>query len=427
MSDARPFAGIEVVEFGQFIAVPFCAQLLAEGGARVIKIESLEGDPVRQLNPLPGGDTRHFLSRNRGKHSLPLDLRHPRVREIIDRLLARADVVLTNFRPGLAEEMGLDYASLAEHYPRLIVGAVSAFGRQGPDALLAGMDLVVQARTGLMASLGRVDGGVPASGEAPVADYVCALSLAFGVSSALLRRERTGRGGEVSAALMMAALVAQNNSFVRVESVDGTVHANVRARLAEMRKAGRPFTEQADAVVSARTPAMLDVYYRTYNTKDDVVGIACVSPGLQRTFMTMLGLEDNGPRSAADRAASEAYYSELGRRCEAVMASRTSAEWKPIFDKHGVPGAPVRFSTELFDDEQARANGFFHDLPHPVLGPVRVLAPPVKMDGEGFQPGAPTAPFASETRALLAELGFDAVQTDQLIAAGVTRVSAATR
>src|SRR5262249_19149731 len=238
----------------------------------------------------PGGDTRHFLSRNRGKRSLPLDLRHPRARPVIDALLARADVVLTNFRPGLAEEFGLDYPSLAPRFPRLIIGNVSAFGRHGPDAQLAGMDLVVQARTGLMASLGKVRDGVPASGEAPVADYICALSLAFGVSSALLRRERTGCGGEGSAALMMAALVAQNNSMVRVESIDGAVHADVRGRLAALRRAGQSFEEQEATVVSARTPSMLEVYYRTYAAKDDVVGVACVSPGLQRTFMDVLGL-----------------------------------------------------------------------------------------------------------------------------------------
>src|SRR5439155_1346096 len=312
-TSSRPFAGIEVVEFGQFIAVPFCAQLLAEGGARVTKIEALEGDPVRQLSPLTPGETRHFLSRNRGKRSLPLDLRHPRAQEVIERLLARADVILTNFRPRLAEEFGLDWTSLAPRFPRLIVGSVSAFGRRGPDARLAGMDLVVQARTGLMASLGRVEDGVPATGEAPVADYVCALSLAFGIASALLRRERTGRGGEVEAALMMAALVAQNNSMVRVESVDGPEHATVRARLATMRAAGRPFAEQE------------------------------------------------------------------------------------------------------------RANGFFPDLAHPALGPVRVLAPPVKLDGGGFQPGAPTPAFASQTRAILGELGFDAPAIDSLVAAKVTR------
>ena len=419
---ARPFAGIDVVEFGQFIAVPFCAQLLAEGGARVTKIESLEGDPVRQLAPLPGGDTRHFLSRNRGKRSLPLDLRHPRAKAVIDGLLARADVVLTNFRPGLAEEFGLDVVSLAPRFPRLVVGSVSAFGRHGPDALLAGMDLVVQARTGLMAALGKVEDGVPASGEAPVADYICALSLAFGIAAALLRRERTGRGGEVSAALMMAALVAQNNSMVRVESVDGPVHAAVRGRLRELRAAGRSFDEQAAVVTSARTPAMLQVYYRTYATKDDVVGIACVSPGLQRTFMAVLGLKDEAPASA-DRAELERYYADLGRRCEEVLASRTAAEWKPLFDARGVPGAAVRFSTELFDDAQALANGFFHDLPHPVLGSVRVLAPPVRMDGDGFQPGAPTPAFASQTRAILGELGFDAAAIEGLLKEKVTRAA----
>src|SRR3989449_8627699 len=147
MDNARPFAGIEVVEFGQFIAVPFCAQVLSEGGAHVVKVESLEGDPVRQLAPLAPGETRHFISRNRGKHSLPLDLRHRSAAPVVARLLARADVCLTNFRPGLAAELGLDWASLSPRYPRLVVGNVSAFGRRGPAARLAGMDLVVQARS----------------------------------------------------------------------------------------------------------------------------------------------------------------------------------------------------------------------------------------------------------------------------------------
>src|SRR5712692_7545857 len=120
MDNARPFAGIEVVEFGQFIAVPFCAQVLSEGGAHVVKVEALEGDPVRQLAPLAPGETRHFISRNRGKHSLPLDLKHRDARRIIDALLARADVVLFNFRPGLAEELGLDYPTVSARYPCLI-------------------------------------------------------------------------------------------------------------------------------------------------------------------------------------------------------------------------------------------------------------------------------------------------------------------
>src|SRR5260370_37991485 len=167
MDETRPFAGIEVVECGQCLAAPFCAQVLAEGGAHGVKIETLEGDPVRQILQLAPGETRHFVSRNRGKHSLPLDLRRPKAARVVERLLARADVVLTNFRPGLAEEVGLDWASLAPRYPRLVVGHVSAFGPRGPDARLAGMDLVRQARAGPMAGLGKIQGGLPASGDAP--------------------------------------------------------------------------------------------------------------------------------------------------------------------------------------------------------------------------------------------------------------------
>jgi CoA:oxalate CoA-transferase len=418
----QPFAGIEVVEFGQFIAVPFCAQLLAEGGAHVVKVESLEGDPVRHLAPPAPGESRHFISRNRGKHVLPLDLRHAGARPVIERLLARADVVLTNFRPGFADELGLDGASLAPRFPRLIVGNVSAFGRRGPDARLAGMDMVVQARSGLMATLGRMQDGVPTAGDAPVADYMCALILSFGIAAALLRRERTGRGGEVDVALLMAALVAQNNSFVRVEAVDAPAHAATLARLAELRASGRPHAEQAALMPTTRTPGMSGVYYRTYTTRDAALAVACVSPGLQRTFMKALGLEDRAhAQPSLDRDALARHYAELRGRAEAALASRTTAEWKAVFDAHGVPAAGVAFSIELLDDPQVLANGLLHDLAHPALGAVRVLAPPLRMDGDGFLPAPATAPFGSETRALLASLGFTDEEVASLLGAGVTQ------
>ena len=419
MDAARPFAGLEVVEFGQFIAVPYCAQLLAEGGADVIKVESLDGDPVRNLAPLAPGETRHFISRNRGKRSLPLDLRHPRAKEVIDRLLASADVVLTNFRPGLAVELGLDWASLESRYPRLVVGNVSAFGRRGPDAGLAGMDMVVQARSGLMATLGRLEHGVPIAGDAPVADYMCAMTLAFGIASALLRRERTGRGGEVDVALFMAALTLQNNSLVRVAAADSAPQAAALARLAEMRAAGHSFQAQADTMPTVRTPGMTNVYYRTYATKDTPVAVACVSPGLQRTFIDAIGLTDAAHTGTVPDPL--AHYRALRERAEAALASRTSAEWKTIFDARGVPGAAVRFAVEMLDDEQARANGLFHDLAHPSIGPVRVLAPPLAMDGGGFQPGAATAAFGSEARAILAEIGFSEREVDELLHSGVSQ------
>lgn len=201
MSDSQPFAGIRVAEFGQFVAVPFCAQLLADGGATVIKIEAPEGDPTRVFNPLGPGETRIFLSRNRGKHSLPLRLSDPAARPVLDALIAWADVILMNFRPGLEKKLGLDPESVLARFPKLIIASVTAFGKNGPDAALAGMDIVVQARSGLMAANGRMIDGRPAPGDPVSADYMSAMSLSFGVASALLRRERTGKGGIVDVSL----------------------------------------------------------------------------------------------------------------------------------------------------------------------------------------------------------------------------------
>jgi crotonobetainyl-CoA:carnitine CoA-transferase CaiB-like acyl-CoA transferase len=422
MDSVRPFAGIEVVEFGQFIAVPFCAQLLSAGGAPLIKIESVEGDPVRQLAPLAPGETRHFISRNRGKHSLPLDLRHPSAARVVERLLARADVVLTNFRPGLAAELGLDWLSLAPRFPRLVVGNVSAFGRRGPAARLAGMDLVVQARSGLLAAGGSVNAGVPTGGENPVVDYMCAMSLAFGIASALLRRANTGRGGEVDASLLMSSLVLQNNNMVRIDSADAKTHAALRSRLAELRAAGRPYAEQAALTPQIRTPATVNVYYRTFATRDAALAVACGSPALRRAFIKTVGLTDEAlDRPIADRAKEVEHYVTLRRQVEAVVASRTTAEWQAALEAAGVPAAGVKLPLEMLDDDQPLANGMLHDLTHPVLGPVRVLAPPVSLDGGGFVPAQATAPFGSETRTILGELGFSSADVDALLAEGVTR------
>jgi crotonobetainyl-CoA:carnitine CoA-transferase CaiB-like acyl-CoA transferase len=416
----KPFAGINVVEFGQFIAVPYCAQLLSEGGAHVIKIESLDGDPTRHLAPLAPGETRHFISRNRGKHSLPLDLKHPQAQRVIDALLADADVVLTNLRPGLTAELGLDYAALSRRFPRMIVGNVTAFGHQGPDAKLAGMDLMMQARSGLMAANGRTRDGLPLAGDPPIIDYMCAMTLAFGISSALFRRAQTGRGGEVDVSLLMAALTLQNNLILRVESVDGPVHQQALDRLAQARARGDSYTEQAADLPQVRTNSMSSVYYRTYATKDSAIAIACVSPSLQRQLMRAVGIEDEGHLRTLPREEQGAHYRSLQTRMESILASKTTTEWKPIFNAHGVPASDVKFPIEMLDDEQAVANGMLHDLPHPSLGTVRVLSTPVNMDAAGFEPAAPTPAFGSETHDILAGLGFPPAEVAEMLESGLT-------
>src|SRR5439155_768937 len=172
--------------------------------------------------------------------------------------------------------------------------------------------------------------------------YMCAMLLSFGVASALLRRATTGRGGEVDVSLLMAALLLQNSSMVRIESSDGPVHDGLRARLAELRAAGRPYTEQATLTPQIRTPAMTNIYYRTYATRDAAIAVACGSPSLRRAFITALGLIDHAlERPIADRESELKHYAQLRARVEAVVAGRTAAQWQPIFDAGGIPAPPV--------------------------------------------------------------------------------------
>ncbi len=417
---AQPFAGIRVVEFGQFVSVPFCAQLLAEGGASVIKVEPLGGDPTRQLRQFAPLETRIFLSRNRGKRSLPLALRDPSAQPVLERLLAWADVALMNFRPGLDRELGLDPDTLRRRFPRLVSGAVTAFGKAGPEARLAGMDTVVQARTGFMAANGRLVNGRPAPGDPVSADYMCAMSLAFGIASALLRRERTGVGGVVDVSLMHAAMTLENNQLIRAEREDAPVHAELLAGLERQRRDGVGFAEQARAMTSARTMPMIKVYLRTYDTADAPIAVACGSRPLRERFLAVVGAVD-AELDAPHSEHSDAHYDALMRDIEETLRGAPSAHWIGRLRGVGVPVSAVKFPVELFDDEQVRANGMLHTFRHPAAGDVTALAPPVRMDGEGFRSREPTGPFASETRAILGELGFDGAATDALLNAGVTR------
>jgi crotonobetainyl-CoA:carnitine CoA-transferase CaiB-like acyl-CoA transferase len=413
---SRPFDGVTVLEFGHFIAVPWAGQVLADGGAHVVKIEPLEGEPSRHIAPLGGGESRHFFIRNRGKHALPLDLRHRDAREILDALLARADVVLANMRPGLAAELGLEYEQLAPRFPRIIVGTVTAFGAKGPDAALAGMDYVVQARSGLMVTGGRTKDGLPATGESPIADYMTATLLAFGIASALYRRERTGRGGRVDTSLLMGALALQNNLMVRVEHLDGPRHAEFRDWLGQARQGGVPFAEQVERMPRNRVVSSQAIYIRTYATKDAALAIACGSPSLRRKFIAAVGHQDPGLDGKVTDV--DAHYAALKDAVEKTIASRTTREWQALLEARGIPASGVALPVEILDDPQPAANGMFHRFTHASAGPVTVLGPPVQVDGAGFVPGPPTAPFGSEARAILAWAGFGAADVERLASGG---------
>ncbi|MFN0094569.1 MAG: CaiB/BaiF CoA transferase family protein [Dehalococcoidia bacterium] len=406
----QPFTNVTVIEFGQFVAVPYAAQLLADGGAHVIKVEPLEGEPTRHLTPLIPGETRHFLSRNRGKHSLPLELRHAETPAILDALLAKADVALFNLRPGLAAELGLDGAALRTKFPRLIVGNVTAFGTKGPDSGLAGMDYVVQARSGLMASMGKVsDEGLPAAGDSPISDYMCAALLAFGIAGALYRRERTGEGGEVDITLLGAAMALQNTLFTRVHSHDLATDDATRAWLKQARGEGAPFTDQMAHNSGVRPSYLTGVYYRTYETKDSAVAIACASPGLQKKLQDATGVTDAMWGKTAGRPIAELVEHYLGVQGEMEVRFRelSTREWQATFNAIGIPASPVYLPVELLVDGQVEANNLVYTREHWGLGPVTNLNVPLQLDGDGFQAGPTPARIGTEVAGILAWAGFD--------------------
>ena len=420
MSESQPFKGLRVVEIGQFIAAPYCAQLLAQGGAFVTKVEPLEGDAVRHLNPIDGIESRNFLTRARGKQSLPLNIRHPKAASILDALLRNADVVLMNFRPGLAQELGLDTSTLRSIYPRLIIAVVTAFGRYGPDGHRAGMDIVVQARSGLMVANGRQKEGCPVAGDPASADYMCASLLAFGIASALFRRERTGEGGELHASLFQAALALQNTDMVRVDAIDGQNHKAYQNTLMDQRMTWVGYEEIRSDVPTQRTIALRKVYLRSYHTSDGWLVVSCGSLRLRHLFIEVLGLNDS---SLDDGSVSddEEHYEALRLKTERIMASDSTENWQNRFNSIGIPVSDVRFPIEVLDDPQAAENKMFEDVVHPDFGTIRLLAAPLALDGDGFRALPIPGPFASETREILDRLGFTSDEIDAFLSSGVTR------
>ena len=382
--EVQPFTGVKVLQFGQFVAVPYACQMLADGGAYVIKIEPREGEAARFLGPSIDQVTRHFLIRNRGSHSLPIDLRNKHSTEIIQGLLKKCDVVLTNLRPGLAEELGIDHASLEKEYPRIISGNVTAFGKKGLDASLPGMDLVVQARSGLMAMNGGMENGRPTAGGSPIIDYMCASILAFGITSALLRREKTGKGGYVDVSLLMSSLVLQNNMISRLESLDAERYDTFLNWIEEARKDGVPFSEQVKKMPGVRDSLLQSVYYRTYETRDSAIAIACASVPLRKRLLAAINMKDEVLEGVIAKNEVRNYYHVLSKKIEALFLSRDTSEWVSIFASEGIPAQPVKFPVEMLTDEQVEANSLVIHREHESAGKIAFLNTPLSLDEDGF-------------------------------------------
>ncbi len=415
-------SGVHVLDFSEYIAGPYAGQMLADMGADVIKVEPPQGDFWRLSNMIAPTESRGFIGVNKGKRSISIDLKRDEAREIVRRAVDWADVLLHNYRPGVAERLGVGYETVSAMNPRLIYVENTAFGNEGPYAGRAGFDLVSQAMTGIMAYEGGA--GLPRSIVATaVTDISSGMFMAYAVACALYQREQTGRGQRIENSLFAAGVAIQYRPMLSIESADRAARDQLVKDLEQGRKEGKSFEEIMGDRHAGRPPGAAGPYYRTYEARDGYMVIACLNNRLRRLVRDVAGVDDprvDGQEFAvlsldADRTA------QITAEFEAIMATRTVAEWCAIFDAKGVPCGPVRLPAEMFEDPHVVANELVVELDHPLVGKIKMANSPLKMSGA--ETGARTASpvLGQDTRRFLSELGFDAHQIDGFVAGDVVR------
>jgi crotonobetainyl-CoA:carnitine CoA-transferase CaiB-like acyl-CoA transferase len=354
-TSASPLTGLTVLDFSHALAGPYCSMLMAAYGARVIKIESPDGDIGRTWGPpFHGEDASYFVGLNSGKESVAIDLKTDEGLAACRQLAARADIVLENFRPGTMNRLGLDYASLSAVNPRLIYVSISGYGQTGPRRMEPAMDLIIQSASGLMSITGTLAGETVKTGHS-IADITAGMFSLIGALMALEARHRTGRGQFVDVSMMDTVMSTMLPSFARYLASD---------------------------VIPGPRGTLFDgiVPYRNYVCSDREITIAVASDKLWRSFCVAMGRPDlmNHPdyRSNPLRVKNRDVLEPI---LEALFLSKPAALWVGVLSSHGIPCTVVRNLQEVVDDEQTAARNMTPVVEHAVAGPIRVLGVPVQL------------------------------------------------
>jgi crotonobetainyl-CoA:carnitine CoA-transferase CaiB-like acyl-CoA transferase len=348
-----PLHGITVLDLTRVLSGPYCTMLLADLGARVIKVEQPgKGDDTRAWGPpFLEGESAYFLSVNRNKESLTLNFKHPDGLGVLLALMSKADVLVENFRPGTLTKLGLDYDQIAARFPRLVYCSISGFGHSGPRSTEAGYDAVMQAEAGLMSITGAGDGPPFRLGVA-IADIVTGMFAAQGVTAALFARERTGKGQKVDIGMLdstSALLTYQAGIFFA--------------------------TDSAPKRMGNRHPTI--VPYETFTASDGDFVIAVGNDEQWRKFCEVTGITPE-ERFATNRQRVTS-YNELRPVLADTLRTNTRQHWITGLKKAGVPCGSVRDLEELFADPQIAARNMVATIEHATIGAMRVLGSPLKL------------------------------------------------
>jgi crotonobetainyl-CoA:carnitine CoA-transferase CaiB-like acyl-CoA transferase len=394
---AAPLTGITVLEVGTFLAAPFATMHLADLGARVIKVEDpAGGDTVRAVGPLLDGESSAFIRLNRNKQDLALDLKTAEGAAVFRRLAGGADVLIENLRPGTMTRLGLGYEELRALNPRLVYASASGWGQSGPLAPLAGLDVMAQARSGLMSITGTPGGG-PAKVGVPVCDLGCALYIALAVTAALFERDRSGEGQYIDVSLYEAGV-----SFGVWEA----------GRFFATGEAGEP---QGSAHQSLAP-------YQALAAADGFVTAGAVTPRTWEAFCAVLGLPQlrSDPRFATASTRFE-HRGELIPLIEEVTSRRTAADLIRQLEAAGVPCAPIADYSAVFTDEHLISRDFFWEAPHRRLGPVRQVGSPMRFSRTPARRDSAGPPLGADSVTVLRSAGLPDAEIEDLRARRVIR------
>ncbi len=379
-ASARPLEGVRVLELGALVAAPYCGMLLADLGADVIKVEPPEGDMARRFAPFVAGESAFFMSVNRRKRSVVLDLKRPEAVSWVHELVEQSDVVLHNYRVGVAERIGVGYEELAALNPGLVYCAISGFGPSGPMAHRPAIDLLFQAESGMMAITGEQEGS-PVKVGTNAADVYAATTAAACINAALVQRAHTGRGLRVDVSLRDAFLALQACWFTSFLAT-GTQPRRLGA--------GSPFTAPTDV----------------FPTRDGCIVLAVVNSKHWRILCGTLGLDHLvDDRRFDGNEARVANAAELREIVSEVLAGRSTEQWIGVFDEAGIPAGRVYDYRQVVADEQIRHNTMVLEFDHPTAGTVMTQGVPFWLDGGKNPDPAPPPTLGQHTREVLIELG----------------------
>ena len=388
--------GVKVLDLSRHLAGPYCAMMLGDLGAEVIKVERPgTGDETRQWQPpFAGSESAYYLCCNRNKKSLTLNLKHERGVEIARTLAETSDVLIENFRIGGTNELGLGYDQLKQVNPRLICCSISGFGHTGPDRELPGYDLMIQARGGIMSITGERD-GTPTKIGVAVADVATALFASNAILAALFVRERTGEGQHLDIALLdsqIALLANVGSNYLCSGEVPqrwGNAHSGI-------------------------------VPYQAFKAADDYLVLAIGNDGQWQRFCKAAGVDRLGDDERfATNSQRVANRDALIPSLENLFQQRTIAEWLQLCGEADVPAGPVNTLDAVFKDPQALARGMLVEMPHPIADTMQLAGSPLNLSATPVQMRHPPPLLGEHTDEILANaLGFDATTITNLRQAG---------